>query len=399
MKTELFEALDAAVKAEGKKLSAKELGGNAIAEELKKAGYVEDGKVDKKKSLVVTEKGKKALEHEQTPERVDGREKSRKHALMVQFLAAIEKSGKLSGKDKAAIPEATIEEAKTKRLIAPGKKPDSYELQPGGETVLFGRKPLDEQVAALKKTNDQLVARVHGAHLKAKESLEPLQGDGVSELKSALEAIESRSKAAAEEFTKVLGEIAAFSTIAGAAARFQSVLEESRTAAVRQLHAEAEQAKSREAESKQLITSELRKIDEEMKHLAERIAATEAKAAEALKATPASVPHPKAESHPKPEPQSSSTDHAIWETTKKEFETLHAETARMGGIVKIPELTDAVRKHYSDLTPEHFHHLLQEWGKAGKLTLQHCSTTDKEPRSSEGIHSPTGLLFYIVLTH
>ena len=236
--------MESATQAGGTNLKPKDIGGKSIVAELLSAGYLEEVKVGKSKGLCITKKGKTAYEHEKSPQRVEAREKARQHLAMVQFLTTIEKSGKISGGDKKKIPESIVEEAKARRLVTPGKKADSYELLLGGETILFAEKPLEEQVTSLKKTNEQLVARVEGAQQKAKEGLDSIQGEGVPELKSAFATMEEHGKKAAEEFQRVLDEIAAFSTITGAAVRFQSALEETRNSAVRQLQMETKQSKT-----------------------------------------------------------------------------------------------------------------------------------------------------------
>jgi hypothetical protein len=85
----------------------------------------------------------------------------------------------------------------------------------------------------------------------------------------------------------------------------------------------------------------------------------------------------------------------VWDATHRAYDHLRRETIRIGGIVKVPELTDAVQKAVPGLTPAAFHDLLQKWQQEDRLTLQLCNDPRLEPRAAEGIQSPRGLLFYV----
>jgi len=72
------------------------------------------------------------------------------------------------------------------------------------------------------------------------------------------------------------------------------------------------------------------------------------------------------------------------------YRRLHDATARLGGIVKIPELADEMKAAVPGLTTEEIHAALQQWMKEDKLTLQVANDPHLEERAGEGFHLPYG---------
>jgi len=87
----------------------------------------------------------------------------------------------------------------------------------------------------------------------------------------------------------------------------------------------------------------------------------------------------------------------IWDATREVHAKLREATLRLGGIVKFPELSDAVVSTVPGLTPKQFQAQLLKWHADGRLVLQVCNDRYLEPRADEGIESPRGLLFYVHL--
>jgi hypothetical protein len=79
---------------------------------------------------------------------------------------------------------------------------------------------------------------------------------------------------------------------------------------------------------------------------------------------------------------------SVWPVARAAHEWLRQENLRIGGVVKVPELTDTVLRSAAGLTATAFHDMLRGWQQEGRLTLQLCNDPRLEPRASEGIQSP-----------
>jgi hypothetical protein len=116
------------------------------------------------------------------------------------------------------------------------------------------------------------------------------------------------------------------------------------------------------------------------------------------KPAPAAKP-PEAAKAPRP-PEELAADPANWKAFREAYQAQHDATARYGGIVKVPELVDAMKA--AGLTPEEAKATLLQWQDRGLLTLQKLNMRFTEPRADEGIDVPSseggerlgGNLFY-----
>lgn len=88
---------------------------------------------------------------------------------------------------------------------------------------------------------------------------------------------------------------------------------------------------------------------------------------------------------------------AVWPVAAREAGRIRQGNLRIGGIVKVPDLTDAVLGAVSPLTAPAFHGMLQQWQREDRLTLQLCNDPRLEPRAAEGIHTDCGLRYYVQL--
>lgn len=117
--------------------------------------------------------------------------------------------------------------------------------------------------------------------------------------------------------------------------------------------------------------------------------------AQTVKRIDAAKANGSAEATRPPSPTRETPEADTWKTTRTAFEELKRAAIRSGGLVKVPELTDAVRSSHPELTPARFHDLLLKWRGEDRLSLQVCSEKWLEPRGDEGIQSKHGLLFYV----
>ena len=117
----------------------------------------------------------------------------------------------------------------------------------------------------------------------------------------------------------------------------------------------------------------------------------------ALAAAPAEKESFELNDYAKPEAKAKPSESAVWKGVQEAYSKLQRENIRTGGIVKIPELADEVAREVGDVSPDELHKMLQSWQKEGKLTLQLCNDPRLEPRASEGIQSPRGVLMYVYM--
>lgn len=86
---------------------------------------------------------------------------------------------------------------------------------------------------------------------------------------------------------------------------------------------------------------------------------------------------------------------AAWDAAKKAYEQVYQKAKFTTGVVKIPELIDAMRKIAPDLSPVDIREMLQQWQKEDKLTLGLANDPRLEPRAAEGVHTNRGLRMYV----
>jgi hypothetical protein len=261
---------------------------------------------------------------------------------------------------------------------------NAYRLLPAGEMELLGEQPIETQIARLKEQHDELGKGWHAASKKVLGELTALGGKELETLRSAAVGLEEQQRRAFGDLEAVLRRLEAFGGVAEAAAAFQQRLAGATAAAERAMEAER-QLREEQARIEQAATEQVRRVEATHQQIAERLNELDRKQASTLAPL---VP-------PGVEVIDGPTDAELWEATRAAYQRLYDETFRFGGIVKVPELTDLVRKTYPDTTPAMFHEALQEWQRQDKLTLQLCNDPHLEPRQSEGIHSPRGLLFYV----
>jgi hypothetical protein len=156
---------------------------------------------------------------------------------------------------------------------------------------------------------------------------------------------------------------------------------------------EEEAARLREHEARQ--DPKLRQLETELKQFRQafesRLAALEQRPANATASEPTHQATPATDTPPAHTP----SEEAVWQAARRAHEELRRAAMLLGGIVKVPELTDKVVKAVPGLSREAFHDDLQQWQQDDRLVLQVCNDRSAEPRAPEGIESPRGLLFYV----
>ncbi len=291
---------------------------------------------------------------------------------MNAFLRLVEKkSGKpLSKTEQNQFSESLRHDAQTRKLVEPAAKANSYRLLLAGEDMLRREEPLEQQLERLRESHLQLVAHWRSVHQHIEEELTGLDGGAGDSVRTARSELQVRGEQVGHEFDTLLAELTAFPRLLSAARSLQAEqrrLTEQRQPLLQKLQEQREQLEAFE-----------RRMEERFH---EWSLATRTVVESALQTHPA--------------PRSTLDDASVWEATRRAADALKQETFRLGGIVKVPELTDAVRRSFSDLTPEVFHNLLKKWQGEDRLTLQLCNDPRLEPRAAEGIATPRGLLFYV----
>lgn len=309
--------------------------------------------------------------------------RQRERIAVIEFLKQVEKKAGAAFKPAELKPlsQRTLDQA-VKEGFAEETKAKTYKLLPAGEMVLLGEQPIGTQLARLKDQHEALGKGWHAASGKLLGELSSLAGKELEAVRSAAVKLDEQQRLAFADMEAVLRRLEAFGGIAEAATAFQEKLAAA-TASAEEAKAASQHLAAEQARIEQSAHEQGQRIESDQRRIAERL--------DELEKKQASAPLP---THRVATPQGP-TDAQLWETTKAAYQRLHDETFRFGGIVKVPELTDLVRKAHPGVEVKAFHEALQEWQRRDKLTLQLCNDPHLEPRQAEGIHSSRGLLFYV----
>ena len=365
-----FQILDKAIESDsalGKKAlvgSAKE--GGKLLDELCQSGCISKT-ADRSPKYSLTPHGREIWERQAPPERrqhVKEEQQRNQRDSLTDFLSLVEKrSGTaLSKSEQIRIPQALRQDALNRKLVEPATKANSYRLLPAGQEMLLSEQPVEQQLQRLRELQSKIVAQLRSIHQRLDEELARLDGDSMQDMRIARTELKDRGEQASQALDSLLAELSAFPRLLSAARRLQ-------------------------AEQRQLTELEVR-VRQSLLDQHEQLEAFERRMEQRF--------------HEWSRPTHSEKDPgllnaSVWEATRQAAEKLKLETFRLGGIVKVPELTDAVRKAFPALSPAAFHELLRKWQQEDRLTLQLCNDPRLEPRAAEGIASPRGLLFYVQL--
>ena len=249
---------------------------------------------------------------------------------------------------------------------------------PAGEEYLLAEQPLGEQMTRLRELLKETTTLWRAAQQALKREAKGLTGH---DLEAAADGLARRGGQATQAFDAALAEASAFAAVVQTGQRLrESILREAEDAAQR-LEAEKDHLRKEADRQKAELEAFEHRVGQRLDEMTRRLAHLD---------RPASHPT-QGDSAPRP------SEAAMWEATRREGEALRQQTLTIGGIVKVPELTDAVRGQVPGLTAVDFHGLLERWQQEDRLTLQLCNDPRLEPRASEGIQSPRGLLFYVRL--
>jgi hypothetical protein len=394
----VFEALDKAVATGGNNLSGKDIAGTgkaatALLAELCSSRLLEKTGGKSAKYSITTE-GRTAWEREASEERrrqIKETEQRQQREAIVQFLNLVEERQKqnkpLSTKDLTRVPAPVIQDARERKLVEPGSKANSYRLLLAGEELLLGEKPLDQQLQRLREIQHQTTKHWRAAQQRLRQEIDALAGQGSDAMCAATIGLQERAQQAGQDFDNALAELEKLPALLAAARQLRNVTAGCQDA-LQRLETERSQLaalqtrlqQAAEQQQEQLHAFE-RRVGDRLDELAHRLKTVAKPTGEAASRPAGSVSAPPME--------------AAWEMTRRAHEQLRQEASRIGGIVKIPELTDAVLRGVNGLSTAAFHDFLRQWQQQDRLTLQLCNDPRLEPRAAEGIHSSCGLLFYV----
>ena len=388
----VLQALDKAIDAGDAGIGAKDIGvtgkGPNILDELCSSGFLSKGK-GKSPKYTITPEGRAAWERDASPERrqqVKHVEQQEKHKVLIEFLTVVQgKPGAaLSKGDLSRFPDSLRQDACDRRLVEPGTKKNTYQILAEGDELLLAAQPPEQQIQRLRELHQQTVGKWKAVNQRLGQELETL-GDG--DVRAAAVELANRGLHAYRAFDEALAEMGAFAGLVTITQRLKASIETAGTEAGRRLGGEKERLADLEQRLRQNAEQQRQDLEEFERRLMHRLDdIAKQMAAVAVNAVPP---------HPKPDVPSAPSEAAVWETARRAYEELKKETFRIGGIVKVPDLTDRVRVDFADLTPAAIHEMLQKWQQADRLTLQLCNDPRLEPRAAEGIRSPRGLLFYV----
>lgn len=275
----------------------------------------------------------------------------------------------------------SLRRALERGLIVEGDKPRVYTLTDAGRVERLGSAPPSEQIAGLRAFAGEIGQR----WASAKQSF---QKSGPPDLAAVRDELVRRADEAAQAFAAALEEVRGFALLAEAAERLQARVAEEVRLALESLSPRDDGG----------AAARLEQIDAKHTAMAEaltrRADALERELREARPATPAPAPAAPPASAPTPARPDAE---ALWAETVRAHAEIKSELARVAGSVTVPALTDKIRDRFAGVSAVDYHTLLQQWAADDRLTLQLCNLPQSQPRAAEGIQSPRGLLFFVVL--
>ena len=386
MSEAIFHALDKVVEGGGSNLSKSAIVGRSkkddnILSELCERGYLEKtGGRQPKYNLTST--GRSAWEELAPSGRVaEVTEKKRKEQeqLLFDFLSTIQsQQGKALNKTQRTTFSRITEEAQSKGLVQAGPKANTFTLLEQGEELLLSAQPLEIQVKELEKLYQETArqARVTQKHLEEElTGFREQSNQCLTEVSTSLEEHLQQSKSS---FEKAIEELSSLAIFMEAAQIFQNDVDATVKATQQKLHSEvttltelgSELQELVEKQSEQLGTFE-RKMLNRTEELTRKLSVEETTAKQEY------------------------SEDDVWQVTTRVHAKEKEQASSLGGIVKVPDLTDGVLAELSRLSTDEFHLLLQKWEQQKKVLLQVCNVIDLESRATEGINSSRGLLFYV----
>jgi hypothetical protein len=387
----VFQALDRAIEAGGAALAGKVIvgtgkGATGLLDEMCSSGLLEKTAARTPK-FTVTPGGWEAWEREAAEDRrrqIEQREQERQRQALAEFLTLVQKKqGKaLTKTELPRFPAPVRQEACDRRLVVGGAKENTYLLLAAGEEVLLADQPVGGQLERLRQLHREMADRWRAVHRRVRQELD---GSGGRALQTAVEQLAGRGTEAIRAFDSALAGLGGLAGLADAVHQVRAEVE----AASRQAHQAVVAENERLVGVEARLRQEAGRQQEELETFERR---TEARLADITRRLE-SAPGPSMTT-PTPERNGPSPD-AVWEAVRAAHEKLRQENLRIGGIVKVPELTDTVLHSVGNLTPAAFHEMLKGWQQEGRLTLQLCNDPRLEPRASEGVQSLRGLLFYV----
>jgi hypothetical protein len=388
----VFQALDKAIDAGGTSLAGKDIAGTgrpatALLDEMCSSGFLEKT-AGRSPKYAVTAKGREAWEREVPEDRrrqVQELQRQQQRKTLVEFLAFVEKKeGKpLTRTELPRFPEPLRQQACDEKFVEPGTKAKSYLLLPAGVETLLAEQPVEEQLQRLRQLHRQVVTQWRTAQQRLAQELAGASGQA---LQAAGEQLAERGAAACRAFETALADLSGLAGVAEAA---------------RQVRAEVDAASQQARQAVEMETARLADLEARLRQEAgqqrEQLGAFERLVEERLAevARRLEAPRSAASNSPSPQPNGPPSAPAVWEAARAAHEKLRQETLPIGGIVKVPDLTEAVLRAVPGLLPASFHEMLRGWQQEDKLTLQLCNDPRLEPKAAEGIQSPRGLLFYV----
>ena len=394
----VLQALEKAVEAGGSDLTGKVIAGagkkaSKILNDLYSSGFLHKT-AGKPPKYNLTPEGRAAWESQVLPERrreLQERQGRQERKNLGELLTLIRQKSDspLTKRDIGRFPPTLLQDACDRGLVEPGAKKNSYRLLPAGEEHLLADQPLEQQLQQLRQLHQKTVAHWRAVQQSLRQELDGIGGQASEGLQTATGQLSEKALQAHQTFEQVLSELGAFPALLNAARQIRAEVDAAYREARKRMESEAARltdlemrlGQANKQQREQLEAFEQR-IEGRLDDLARRVTLP----TDHNKTSPAGVhdPHMPVEAD-------------IWDATGRAYRQLKQETIRIGGIVKVPELSDQVRKQFSGLSAASFHNLLEKWQREDRLTLQLCNDPRLEPRADEGLKSARGLLFYVQL--
>ncbi len=373
-----FAALDKLIDAQdggltGSATTGKRKGSDQILSDLEQQGWIEK----RGKKYVRTPAGRTAWEQHAPADRraaIEQRAEEAKAHRRLELLRAIaKKNGKAFTPTEARKLDTDLCRELCDQQFIKNVGDNKFVLLPNGKAILLAEEPIATQIERVQSAFQQTHLLCDAARQRLERDLAGLPN--VPSMNELVAGLRGKMDAATTAFESAITELCLTAGLAHATHQLKDAILTARS--------EVEQSLERAQQGEQEIRDTASKIQGQMDDFRHEFASRIAALSNPTP-TPATVVAPTTHS-----------DQAVWDATLAAHSRLREQTLRLGGIVKVPELSDAVASAVPNLTPQEFRTLLTKWHGEGRLVLQVCNDRPLEPRAAEGIESPRGLLFYV----
>ncbi len=377
LSTELIKFLDVVDSRKGKALTQaqKRQHPTQVAKEAEDSGFVEPAGAAS--AYVLTNDGREALLANLSLEERDARLaqwKEDQDASLAEFVTIVQqRNGRpLTRAQLNRVAVGVIEEAVSRGFVAEQSKPDCYVLKPAAHRFQFARLPVDQQQKRLQQLRQDYESALAALVDRIDSDLKALSTVSDSSITAATDGLRIQAEEALGQLDSVVKDV-------GAVSRVSEVAQKARESVAKA----AKEFETRLTKSASAVTKAVEQQRDSLNRLRDEVEEKR----EVLHSAQSALPTEP--THGQPDPTH------LLQVTLEAYDRLARSDPASGGVVKIPDLYDAVLRRGEELTLKQFHQLLLGWEEDKRFILEVCNDPYLERRADEGILTGRGLLFYI----